>query len=467
MAGGVHPAADGVEPAAGGLAIPRRAAKRSHTTDPLPPGAPDLLYPVVETGTGTKLLVGFLLAVVAWGLVAYITQLRNGLGVTGMRSYYSWGLYIIDFVFFIGVSHAGTLISAILRVSGAEWRRPITRMAEVITGVALMIGAPMVIIDLGRPERILNLVIHGRLQSPLLWDVISVTTYLCGSLFYLYVPMIPDLAASYPYLRDRYPVRARIYKALALGWRDTPEQRRLLEKAIAVMAVIIIPVAVSVHSVISFIFAMTLREGWHSSIFAPYFVLGAIYSGIAAIITAMAIFRKLYHLESYITHDHFRKLGYLLLTVGLVYLYTTFAEYLTMAYGSEEAEQRLVQSLFFGQFHRVFWVTMLVTFTPLLLVGLARWTRLPGLVIGSVMVNIGMWLKRYIIVTPTLGNPFLPIQNVAPGYAVYQPTWVEIAISLAALSAFILLYLGFTKLFPIVSIWETQEQAHGEVAQRA
>ncbi|MCL5676328.1 MAG: polysulfide reductase NrfD, partial [Firmicutes bacterium] len=336
-----------------GIDVPAGARARRRSEPTLPPGAPELLRPVVETGLGTRLVVGFLLAVVAWGLVAYVTQLRSGLGVTGMGSYYSWGIYIIDFVFFIGVSHAGTLISAILRVSGAEWRRPITRMAEVITGVALMIGAPMVIIDVGRPDRILNLIVHGRLQSPLLWDVVSVTTYLFGSLFYLYVPMIPDLAASYPFLKDGYPIRARIYKTLSMGWQNTPEQRHLLERAISVMAVVIIPVAISVHTVISFIFAMTLREGWHSSIFGPYFVLGAIYSGIAAIITAMAVFRKLYRLEAYITYDHFRKLGYLLLTAGLIYLYTTFDEYLTMAYGSDAAEQRLVHALFVGQFHRV------------------------------------------------------------------------------------------------------------------
>ena len=442
-----------------GIDVPVTARGRRRSEPTLPPGAPELLRPVVETGLGTRLVVGFLLAVVAWGLVAYVTQLRSGLGVTGMGSYYSWGIYIIDFVFFIGVSHAGTLISAILRVSGAEWRRPITRMAEVITGVALMIGAPMVIIDVGRPDRILNLIVHGRLQSPLLWDVVSVTTYLFGSLFYLYVPMIPDLAASYPFLKDGYPIRARIYKTLSMGWQNTPEQRHLLERAISVMAVVIIPVAISVHTVISFIFAMTLREGWHSSIFGPYFVLGAIYSGIAAIITAMAVFRKLYRLEAYITYDHFRKLGYLLLTAGLIYLYTTFDEYLTMAYGSDAAEQRLVHALFVGQFHRVFWATILITFVPVLMVALARWTRLPGLVLGSVLVNIGMWLKRYIIITPTLANPYLPIQNVVPSYALYHPTWVEISISAAGLAGFLLLYLGFTKLFPIVSIWETQEQS--------
>lgn len=428
------------------------------TRDNVAPGAPALLGPVVRSGPGFYALLGVLAATIAWGLVAYLNQLKYGLGVTGLRSYFSWGLYITNFVFFIGVSHAGTLISAILRVSGAEWRRPITRMAEVITGVALLIGAPMILIDMGRPDRLLNLFVYGRLQSPILWDLISVTTYLFGSLVYLYLPMIPDLAECYPYLKDRYPVRARIYKALSLGWQDTPEQHRLLERAINVMAIIIMPVAISVHTVVSYIFAMTMREGWHSSIFGPYFVIGAIYSGIAALMVAMYLFRRIYHLERYITVLHFRRLGYLMLTAGLVYLYTTFSEYLTMFYTGKTPERALTQALFAGEFSRVFWLGIAFTFAPILLVALARWTGMPGLVLGALSANIGMWLKRYIIVTPTLANPFLPIQNVPADYAIYQPTWVEWSITAAGVAGFIMLYVLFSKLFPIVSIWETRNQ---------
>ena len=199
-----------------------------------------------------------------------------------MTNYFSWGVYIINFVFFIGISHAGTLVSAILRVTGAEWRRPITRMAEGITVFALVIGGPMIIIDMGRPDRILNVSCTAGSSRPILWDVLSVTTYLSGSLLYLYLPMIPDLAM----LRDHAggPVRAVgaagwIYRQLALGWQGTPEQWRRLERAISVMAIVIIPVAISVHTVVSWIFGMTLRPGWHSTIFGPYFVVGAIFSG--------------------------------------------------------------------------------------------------------------------------------------------------------------------------------------------
>src|SRR5512140_3913509 len=252
--------------------------------------------------------VAVLLAVIGWAAYAYYVQFRDGLVVTDMRNYVSWGMYITDFVFFIGISHAGTLISAILRVTDTGWRRPITRMAEAITVFALCIGGPMVIIDMGRPDRMLNLFRYGRIQSPIVWDVLGVSTYLTGCILYFYIPMIPDLAllADNP---DLSPWRRRIYRRLALGWRGTPEHKALLERAISAMAVFIIPLAVSVHTVVSWIFAMTLRPGWDSSIFGPYFVVGAIYSGTAAVILSMYILRRIFHLEDYIETLHFRNLG--------------------------------------------------------------------------------------------------------------------------------------------------------------
>lgn len=256
-----------------------------------------VLNPLSQTTRGYYVFVLLLLAVVAWGLYAYITQLRYGLLMTGMRDVVVWGLYLVNFVFFIGISHAGTLISAILRVTHAGWRTPVTRMAEIITVVALMIGALMPIIDLGHPDRVLNIIWYGRFQSPLVWDIISITSYLFGSLIYLYLPLIPDFAL----MRDRLGrgasvLRRKVYTFLAVGWRDTPEQRRRLEKAIGIMAVTIIPIAISVHTVVSYVFSMTLRPGWDSTVFGIYFVIGAIFSGIASILIVMAVFRKLYHI---------------------------------------------------------------------------------------------------------------------------------------------------------------------------
>ncbi|MEK7732432.1 MAG: NrfD/PsrC family molybdoenzyme membrane anchor subunit, partial [Planctomycetota bacterium] len=227
-------------------------------------------------------------AVVAWGGFIYVRQFIFGLGETGMNRPTYWGVYMVNFIFFIGISHAGTLISAILRVTGAEWRRPITRVAEAVTTIALIVGTLQIIIDMGRPDRLLFVILHGRLQSPILWDVVSVTAYFLGSITYLYLPLIPDVAI----LRDNAPGAApgwqrQLYTLLALGWRGNREQWTRLEKAISIMAVFIIPVAVSVHTIISWILATTVQPGWHSSIFGPYFVVGAIFSGIGALFIAM------------------------------------------------------------------------------------------------------------------------------------------------------------------------------------
>jgi molybdopterin-containing oxidoreductase family membrane subunit len=407
-----------------------------------------------------SLWVGLLGLVMLGGLGAYVWQLVHGLKVTAMREYISWGVYMTNFVFFIGVSHAGTLISAILRVTGAEWRRSITRMAEAITVFALIVGAPMVIIDMGRPDRVLNVIIHGRLNSPILWDVCSICTYLCGSLLYLYVAMIPDLALLAPPLPiwERRTFRYRIYQWLSLGYRGTREQRQYLERALATMAVIIIPVAVSVHTVVSWIFGMTLRPGWHSTIFGPYFVIGAIFSGTAAIITAMAIFRKAYHLENYVTERQFRNLGRLMLVLNLLYIYFTLAEYLTTWYGSEEADRRLVGLLMgHSPYGWLFWSwAVFCLFLPAFLVLVPRKHLIARLVVASLLINVGMWVKRYLIIVPTLMTPYIPTEStgVTPHYL---PTWVEWTVTAGGLATFLMLFTLFAKVFPIISIWETVE----------
>lgn len=412
------------------------------------------LGPLMRTSRVWYIWVAFLLTIITWGVVAYVYQIEHGLISTGMRDEVIWGLYITNFVFFIGISHAGTLISAILRVTQAEWRRPITRMAEVITAVALMVGGLMPIVDLGRPDRIPNLILHGRIGSPVIWDFISITTYLTGSVIYLFLPLIPDIALA----RDRLKatgstIRYRFYKVLSLNWRDTPRQRRLLERAISVMMIIIIPVAISVHTVVSWIFAMTMRAGWDSTIFGPYFVVGAIFSGVAGIITVMYVFRRVYHLEEYITHKHFLYLGYMLLALALIYMYFTLAEYITTGYKMAEGEGLLLEELMLGRYALPFWTFAIAgTILPALLIALP-WTRtIRWIVFASVLVNIGMWLKRFVIVVPSLGLPLMPYE-----WGVYWPTWIEIAITASALAAFALIFTLFAKLFPIVSVWEIRE----------
>jgi molybdopterin-containing oxidoreductase family membrane subunit len=426
----------------------------------------DLLATLLPLGRPGRLWITGLLAVCALALVAWIFQLVYGLRVTDMRNYVSWGAYMTNFVFFIGISHAGTLISAILRVTNAGWRRPITRMAEAITVFALLVGASMVLIDMGRPDRLLNLLLHGRLQSPILWDLVSVTTYLTGSFLYLYVAMIPDMPilARAARERGRSPRLVRLYEMLSLGYRESPEHRRRLARALGAMAVIIIPVAVSVHTVVSWVFGMTLRPGWHSTIFGPYFVIGAIFSGTAAIITAMALFRRAYRLERYLLPEHFQRLAKLLLALSLLYAYFTLSEYLTAWYGGLESDTRLLELLAGSTlFGASFWLwAVFGLFVPIGLLIFPSRRSLGAIVSASVLINIGMWVKRYLIIVPTLQTPFIPAQaaGITPHYF---PSLVECTITAGAFAGFLLLFTLFSRIFPILSIWETAEDAE-EVA---
>jgi Ni/Fe-hydrogenase subunit HybB-like protein len=410
----------------------------------------DILFaPIEHSGRGFYWAVACLSVLILWGAVAYAVQFTQGLGVTGLHQPVSWGFYVTNFVFFIGISHAGTLISAILRLSKAEWRRPITRMAEVITCMVIFVGAGQILVDLGRPDRMMNVLLHGRYQSPLLWDATSISAYLTASLTYLYLPMIPDIAI----LRDRLGKRKLLYSVLALGWTGTEHQQKVLNRAIAIMAVLVIPIAISVHSVVSFVFSMTLQPAWHSTIFGPYFVVGAIFSGIAGLIVTMIIFRKAYGLQYYLKPIHFRYLGQLLLIMALLWFYFTFAEYLTGYYGAEPEELKVFWSKFSGPFWPFFWSMVLCNLViPLLCLTSLKQHTVGKVLIASLTIIIGMWLERFIIVVPTLSFPRLPFPE-----GVYSPTWVEWGETAGSFGMFALFYLLFTKFFPIISIWEIRE----------
>ncbi len=409
-----------------------------------------LLRPLVETSHGFRITAALLAAVTLWGVFAYYLQVRYGLGRTGLNRPGYWGIYIICFVFFIGISHAGTLISAIPRVSKAEWRRSITRSAELITVLVIGFGAIQPVIDLGRPDRVLNVIFHAQLRSPLLWDVISIGLYFIACTIYLYVPMLPDLAT----IRDSGIKAPRLYRFLAAGYRDTPAQRARLERVIGVLSIVVIPIAVSVHTVIGWIFAMTLRPMWHSTIFGPYFVMGAIYSGIAAILVAMVVLRRAFRLEQYFKLVHFDYLGRMLLLFSVLWFYFTFAEYLTAFYGGEPAEMRTFWAKVSGPFAVPFWTMVAGCFVVPLVLMWRKSTRTPtGTLIAGIAVIIGMWLERFNIVVPTSVNPRWEIEAIGH----YLPSWVELSIMAATFSGFILLYMLATKFIPIVSIWEIKE----------
>jgi molybdopterin-containing oxidoreductase family membrane subunit len=410
-----------------------------------------LLESVRTTGKNFYITVSILGAIAILGRIAYITQYRTGLGVTGLSRQIFWGIYITNFVFFIGISHAGTLISAILRICQAEWRRPITRAAETITVMVLFFGVGSIIIDLGRPDRMLNLVKNANFESPLLWDVTSIGIYLTASSIYLYVALIPDIAL----LRDGGASKLKwLYQILSFGWTGTERQHRNLNRAITICAIGVIPIAVSVHTVVSFVFAMTIQPMWHSAIFGPYFVVGAIFSGVAALLVAMFFIRKFFHLEEYLKPIHFNNLGIVLLVMALFWFYFTVSEYVTTFYGSEPTHMTIFWSKLTGDFAPYFWAMFILCFAipfPLLAFSRTRNTVL-GPVIASVFVVIGMWLERFVIIVPTLTS-----QRLSTDPVIYFPTWVEWSILAGCASLFMLLYVVFSKVFPIIAIWEIRE----------
>ncbi|MGD0388580.1 MAG: NrfD/PsrC family molybdoenzyme membrane anchor subunit [Tepidisphaeraceae bacterium] len=415
----------------------------------------DMLATFGPPGLAHKFLVIGLAMVVAWALVAYLHQLRIGLSATAMSDYFSWGVYIVNFVFFIGISMAGSLISAMLRLSNAHWRHPISRLAEAITVFSLLVAGPMVIIDMGRPDRFLHVLRYGRLQSPILWDVLSLTSYLAGSFLYLYVPMIPDLAI----LRDAPGLsrwRKKLYRTLAMRWTGTADQHRQLDRAVSVMAIVILPVAVSIHTVTAWLFGMTLRPGWHSTIIGPDFVIGALYSGVAAVITAIVLFRYFLRLQSLIPVDHLRKLARLMLVFGLAYAYFVINEHVGAAYTGEGAERPLLEKMITGHYAIQFWAMIFIGLVlPVLMLVTPMGRTIAGIAVAAIFVNVGMWLKRYIIVVPTLASPFMPAREGA--HLVYVPTWVEWSITAGGFAAFLLMFILFSKVFPIVSIWEVDQ----------
>ncbi len=413
-----------------------------------------VLAPLRGTGWHYVAWIALLLAVIGWAVYAYSQQLENGLIVTNMRDRISWGLYIASFVFFIGISHAGTLLSAILRVTRARWQMSITRMAEFITGVALMVAALFPFIDMGRPDRILNLAFFGRWQSPLLWDIFAISTYFTGSLMYLYLPLIPDFALCRDRLGANAPAWQRwFFNTAALGWKGTENQRRALERAMTVMMIVIIPVAVSVHTVVSWIFAMTLRDPFNSTIFGVFFVAGAIYSRIAAFIVLMAVLRWRLHLEEFITKTQFVYLGYLLAVLAMVMGYMNVSEYLTTGYKMEEGIWFHIQQLTIGPFAGLFWFYVFGgILLPVLIMLSPRTRTIKGVIVAAICVLVAMWVERYLIVVAGFR---VPLMAYPP--ADYSPSWVEWSILAGAFALFALIISVFAKLFPVVSIWEVVE----------
>jgi Ni/Fe-hydrogenase subunit HybB-like protein len=424
--------------------------------------ADDLVWPLFHTSAWFYAVALLLGAIVLTGLSAWAYQLWYGMGVAGVNWPVFWGFHETNFVFWIGISHAGTLISAILRLVNARWRRPVTRCAEVITVFALMIGALFPIIHLGKPWLFFWVApypsargLWPNVRSPLVWDFFAINTYLLGSLLFLALPMIPDFAL----VRDRATGwRKRVYGALALGWQGTTWQWNRLESAMQIMAIAIIPVAVSVHTIVSFDFSMAHVPMWHSTIFGPYFVAGAIFSGIAALIIAMAVLRRTLRLHAYLQPLHFENLAKLLLLMSLLWGYFVFNERLTVWYGNNPSEMAVFWATQRGRFAPLYWTMVVCNFVlPLALLSFPKGRTIPGAVIASIGVVVGMWLERFLIIVPGLSHKELPYS-----WGAYVPHPVEITIFAATFAAMALLYMLFAKFVPIIAIWEMKvgDQPH-------
>ena len=389
------------------------------------------------------------------GATAVSYEIATGIGTWGLNRTVGWAFDITNFVFWIGIGHAGTLISAILFLLRQKWRTSVNRAAEAMTLFAVLCASLFPLIHMGRPWLAFWMAPYpntrGSLwvnfRSPLVWDFFAITTYLTGSVLFLVLPMIPDFAL----VRDRtVGLRRKIYGMLALGWQGTPKQWHRLETTMSIMAIAIIPVAVSVHTIVSFDFSMAPVPMWHSTMFGPYFVAGAIFSGIAGLIIAMAALRKFLHLEEYLHPVHFQNLGKLLLMMSLLWGYFVFAERLTVWYGNGSAEVAVLRVTQKGSFAPLYWTMVVVNFViPVTILSIKKTRTIAECVFVSFGVLVGMWLERFLIVVPSLGHKYLPYS-----WGTYRPRPVEIMITISTFAAMSLLYVLFSKVVPIISIWE-------------
>jgi len=419
----------------------------------------DLYKPLKKHDDVSVFWLVLLLTIVAVGFYAWTHQLKVGLGVTALRDYVSWGMYIGNFVFFVAVSLIGMLISSVLQLLGYKWITPITRIAEQVAIAAVALAGIIIVMDMGRPDRVLNVIKNARFASPIFWDVTVITTYMTISALLLFLPLIPDLAMMKKRLTGIPAWQLNIYKILSLNWKGNPEQINLLKKAIRVLLIIIIPVALSIHTVTSWLFASTLRPGWDSTIFGPYFVTGAFVAGVAAVLVVMFVYQKRYKLQDYITDKHFDMMCKLLVLTSLVYLYFNINEFLVPGYKMRKMEGMHLHELFSGKFAIMFYLVVIGgLILPIILLLFKKMRKpLPAFIIALVVL-IAAWFKRYLIVVPTMLHPYLPMQNVPDNFKTYLPTGTEILVTSFSIGAAILIITILAKVFPVIPVWETAHE---------
>jgi molybdopterin-containing oxidoreductase family membrane subunit len=401
--------------------------------------------------------IAFLILGVLCGAACWAYQIAVGLGVAGYVHPVFWIIYLVNFVFWIGIAHSGTLISAILYLFRARWRTAIARSAEAMTIFAVMIAALFPLIHLGRPWIFYWLIpypnqrtLWPNFQSPLIFDFLAVSTYFTVSLLFWYVGLIPDLAV----IRDRtYGIRQKIYGFLSLGWTGSHKQWHHYSTTYLLLAGLATPLVVSVHSVVSWDFALCVIPGYHSTIFAPYFVAGAIHSGLAMVLTLLIPLRSIFKFEEIITVKDLESIAKTLLLTGLFVGYAYIVEQFMSWYGGDRFEQDIFIFRVIGHYSSMFWLMVVCNVVaPLFFFSKKVRTNLKSLFGIAILVNIGMWTERFVIIIGSMAQDFIPYQ-----WGFYSPKWVEITITVGSFCLFFLLFSLFVKLLPSVSMAEIKE----------
>jgi molybdopterin-containing oxidoreductase family membrane subunit len=408
--------------------------------------------PMLEKSSYTyKIWLGVLIAIIIIGLYAFILQLFEGHAVTGMRDNVVWGLYIINFIFFVGISYSGAFIAGILHFFKTPWKYSISRIVEIMTVLSLVIGPIFILLCIGRLDRLHYLFIYPRIQSPITWDIIAIMTDLIGCFIYLYLTFIPDFAILRDHSNKETPTwRKKMYKYLAIGYQDTPSQHKRLHKIIGIMSTMIIAMAIVAYTVLAWIFSLTLQPGWNSTIFAPYFIIAGLYSGVGVIIITMYLIRKYSSLEKYIRKAHFIGAGLVLLVISLLYGYFTFAEYFSRWFNTKESNHIILETLFGRYFWEFIFANYFGILVPIIILFFKRFRTIKMITFASVIAVLGLWLNRYLIVIPTLETPFLPIQDTRAEFVTYTATWIEYSLSFAGIAAFLLFFTLLIKFIPII-----------------
>ena len=403
--------------------------------------------------------ISFLLTMLLLVSVTYLFAV--GTGIWGINIPIGWGFAIINFIWWIGIGHAGTLISAILLLMRQNWRTSINRFAEAMTLFAVANAGLFPLLHLGRPWFFYYILpypntmeLWPQFRSPLVWDVFALTTYGLVSALFWYVGLIPDMAT----LRDR-TTRAfsRIaYGMLAMGWRGSAMHWHRYQTAYFLLAALATPLVVSVHSIVGLDFAFSVIPGWHSTIFPPYFVAGAVFSGFAMVMNIAIPLRYFYKLEGFITQRHLDNMAKVMLAMGLVVAYGYLLENFTAWYSGHDAEMYAYANRFTGIYAPASWALMTLN----VVIPQALWFRrvrqnIPALFIISILINIGMWLERFIIVVTSLHRDYLPAS-----WGVYVPTFWDWSTFLGTLGLFFALLFIFVRILPVISIFEMRELVH-------